>query len=50
MEEIEKWRSTEGQEFENKYVAGGDGELGVATRKSQISGAQEVPRNYQGGH
>jgi hypothetical protein len=27
-------RSIEGQEIESKYVAVGDGELGVATRKS----------------
>ena len=37
-------RSTEGQEIEQKYVAVGDGELGVATRKSQTPGKQEVNR------
>jgi hypothetical protein len=26
----------------------GDGELGVATRKSRMPGAQEVPRTQQG--
>jgi hypothetical protein len=30
--------STEGQKFEWRYVAVGNGELGVATRKSQIPG------------
>jgi hypothetical protein len=34
-----KWgRSTEGQEFENRCIAVGEGELGVVTRKSQIAG------------
>ena len=41
-------RSTEGQEFESRCVAVGDGELGVATRKSQMPGTQEVPRTQQG--
>jgi hypothetical protein len=31
-------KSTEGQEIEWRYVAVGDGELGVATRKSQMPG------------
>jgi hypothetical protein len=37
-------RNTEGQEIEQKYVAVGDGKLGVAIRKSQSPGKQEVPR------
>jgi hypothetical protein len=43
-------RSTEGQEFEQRCVAVGDGELGVATRKTQMPGKQEVPRTQQGWH
>ena len=43
-------RSTESQEIEQKYVAVGDGELGVATRKSQMPEKQEVPRAQQGGY
>jgi hypothetical protein len=39
---------TEGQEIEQRYVAMGDGELGVATRKSQMIGKQEAPRTQQG--
>jgi hypothetical protein len=39
---------TEGQGFELKYVAMADGELGVATSKSQILGKQESPRIQQG--
>ena len=41
-------RSTEGQEIEQRCVAVGDGELGVATRKSQMPGKQEVPRIQRG--
>ena len=41
-------RSTEGQEIEQRCVAMGDGELGVATRKSQMPGKQEPPRTPQG--
>ena len=37
-------RSTEGQEIEPCCVAVGDGELEVATRKSQMPGTQEIPR------
>ena len=37
-------RCMEGQEFEQRYVAIGDGELGAATRKSQMPGEQEPPR------
>ena len=33
-----------GQEIEKSYVAMKDGELGVATRKSQTPGKQEAPR------
>ena len=40
-----KWRRyTEGQEFEQRCVAIGHGELGVATRKCQMSGLQEPHR------
>jgi hypothetical protein len=39
MEEIYR----ENQEVEQKYVAMGDGELGVTTRKSQMPGKQESP-------
>ena len=38
----------QGQEFEQGCVAVGDGELGVATRKSQVSGTQEFSRTQQG--
>jgi hypothetical protein len=41
-------RSTEGQEFEQRYIAVGDGELGVATRKTQMPGNQEVHRTQKG--
>jgi hypothetical protein len=37
----EKGRSTEGQEIEQRYIAVGGGELGIATRKSQMPGTQE---------
>jgi hypothetical protein len=42
--------SSEGQEFERRYLAVGDEDLGVATRKSQMTGTQEVPRTQQGCH
>ena len=43
-----RWRRcTEGQEIEQRCVAMGDGELGVATRKSQMPGKQEPPRTPQ---
>ena len=46
-----RWRRcTEGQEIEQRCVAMGDGELGVATRKSQMPGTQEIPRTQQGEH
>jgi hypothetical protein len=38
----------EGQEIEQRCVAMGDGELGVATRKSHMPGKQEPPRTQQG--
>jgi hypothetical protein len=41
-------RCTEGQEIEQRYVAMGDGELGLATRKSQMPGKQEALRTSQG--
>jgi hypothetical protein len=41
-------RCTEGQEIEQRCVAMGDGELGEATRKSQMPGKQETPRTPQG--
>jgi hypothetical protein len=37
-------RCREGQEIEQRCVAMGHGELGVATRKSQMGGKQEAPR------
>ena len=38
-----RWgRSTEGQKIEGRCVTVGDGELGVATRKSQMPGKQEL--------
>ena len=37
-------RCTEGQEIEQTCIAMEDGELGVATRKSQMPGKQEAPR------
>jgi hypothetical protein len=38
------WRRyTESQGIEQRCVAMGDGELGVATRKSQMPGEQEPP-------
>jgi hypothetical protein len=39
--------STEGQEIEQRCVAMGNGELGVATRKLQIPRKQETPRTQQ---
>ena len=46
-----RWRRcTEGQEIEQRCVAMGDGELGVATRKSQMPGKQEPPRTPRGWH
>ena len=44
-----KRRTTEGQEFESRCVVVGEGEQGVATRKSQMPGTQEVPRTQKGG-
>jgi hypothetical protein len=41
-------RCTESQEIEQRCVAIGDGELGVATRKSQMPGKQEPPRTPRG--
>jgi hypothetical protein len=38
-------RNTEGQEIEWRCVAVGDGELGVATSKSQMPGKPEAYRN-----
>jgi hypothetical protein len=40
-------RCTQGQEIEQRCVAMGDGELGIATRKSQMPGKQEAPRTQQ---
>ena len=39
-------RSTEGQKID-LFEAVEDGELGLATRKSQMPGNQEVPRTQQ---
>jgi hypothetical protein len=42
-----RWgRCTKGQEIEQRCVAMGDGELVVATRKSQMPGKQEPPRTH----
>jgi len=41
-------RSTDAQEIEQRCAAIGDKELGVATRKFQMPGKQEVPRTQQG--
>ena len=38
------------QEIEQRHVAVWDGELGVATRKSQMPGKQEVPRTLRRCH
>ena len=38
----------ESQVIEQRYVAMGDGELGVATKKTQMPGKQEAPRTQQG--
>jgi hypothetical protein len=44
-----RWRRcTEGQEIKQRCVAMGDGELGIATRKSQMPGKQDPPRTPQG--
>jgi hypothetical protein len=40
----EMGRSTEPQEIKWRCIAVGDGELEVATRKSQMPGKQETPR------
>jgi len=37
-------KCTEGQETEQKCVVMGDGELGVANRKSRMPGTQEAPQ------
>jgi hypothetical protein len=37
-------RNKEGKEFENRYVAMGEGELVVATRGSQMPGSQKALR------
>jgi len=39
---------TEGQKFQQRCVAVGDGELAVANSKSQMPGKQEAPRTQQG--
>jgi len=36
------------QEIEQRCIAMGDGELGVATSKSQMPGKQEAPRTQHG--
>jgi len=41
---------TEGQEVEQRSVAIGDGELGVATSKSQMPRKQEAPSTQHGWH
>lgn len=47
-EETGGGRSTKGQKFEWRFVAVGDGELRIATRKSQMSGKQEAPMTQLG--
>ena len=46
--ERRKGRYTEGQEIEQRSVAMGDGELKVATRKSQTPEKEKAPRNQRG--
>jgi hypothetical protein len=46
----DRGRSKEGQEIEQRCVAMGDGELGLATRKSQTPRKQEAPRTQWGWH
>jgi hypothetical protein len=43
-EDMEEMYMEKGQEIEQRCIAMGDGELGVATRKSQMPGKQEPPR------
>jgi hypothetical protein len=43
-------RSTEGLEFESSCIAVGEGDLLVATGKSNMSGTQQVSRKQQGEH
>ena len=43
----ETGRCREGQEIEQRCVAMGDGELGVATRTSQMTEKEENPRTQQ---
>ena len=43
-------RKIKDQEIEQIYVAVEDEELGVANRKSQMPGKQEVPRIQKGFH
>ena len=39
-----RWgKNTQGQEYESKYVAVGEGELGIAIRKSLMPRTQEIP-------
>jgi hypothetical protein len=45
----QRW-STEGQEIEQRYVAMGVGEMGVATRKSQMPGKEEASRTQWAWH
>ena len=43
-----RWRRcTEGQEIEQRCVAMGDGELGLAIRKSQMPRKQEPPGHHR---
>jgi hypothetical protein len=48
-EEMGEKYSTMCQEFERRCVKVGKGELGVATRKSQMPGTQQVSWTQQGG-
>ena len=50
---VQIWEETgekyTGQEFKRRCIVVGEGKLGVATRKSQTPGTQEIPRTQQGG-
>jgi hypothetical protein len=45
----ENGRSIEGQKIESRCVAVGEDKWGIATRKSQMPGTQEISRTHQGG-
>jgi hypothetical protein len=41
-------RGKDGQEIKQRYIAMGERELEVATRKSQMPGKQDAPRAHRG--